>query len=125
MCTRGFSAASKVAKALSSEISHEEQNYEKSKEIKAFLKDSTFKLEEFEGDVNMSLVREVDGKVVRIEWQLASPFDPNMLPEGEGEEAESTDFSVTIESKSSGAGVVFYCSTQAGEDHRFVIGNVK
>merc|ERR1719324_1731258 len=48
-----------------------------------------------------------------------------MLPEGEGnDEAESTDFSVTIESKA-GAGMAFYCSTQAGEDHRFVIGNVK
>lgn len=126
MRTQGFaSAATKVEKALAGEIGHETENYEISKEIKGFLKDSDFKLEETEGDVNMTLVREVDDKVVRIEWQLTSPFDPQMMPEGEGGEAESTDFSVTIESKSSGAGVAFYCSTQVGEDHRFVIGNVK
>eukprot|EP00746_Dinoflagellata_sp_MGD_P167895 gnl/MRDRNA2_/MRDRNA2_98870_c0_seq1.p1 gnl/MRDRNA2_/MRDRNA2_98870_c0~~gnl/MRDRNA2_/MRDRNA2_98870_c0_seq1.p1 ORF type:complete len:232 (-),score=74.04 gnl/MRDRNA2_/MRDRNA2_98870_c0_seq1:148-843(-) len=126
--TKCFSSAagSKVAKTIASELSHEEQNYEASKEIKNFLKSSSFKLEEAEGDVNMALVKEVDGKVVRIEWQLTSPFDPNMLPEGEGEdEAESTDFSVTIESQKTGAGMAFYCSTQSGADHRFVIGNVK
>merc|ERR1719195_1453800 len=45
--------------------------------------------------------------------------------EGEMAEEEATDFSVTVENKSSGAGLAFYCSTQAGEDHRYVIGNVK
>ncbi|WP_459806133.1 MAM33 family protein, partial [Herbidospora sp. RD11066] len=40
------------------------------------------------------------------------------------EEYEATDFCITLESKS-GAGVSFYCSTQTGEDHRYVIGNVK
>merc|ERR1712087_1038129 len=43
----------------------------------------------------------------------------------EGFDQEATDFSVTVESKSKGAGVAFYCSTQTGEDHRYVIGNVK
>merc|ERR1712151_361235 len=32
---------------------------------------------------------------------------------------------ITVESKSSSAGISFYCSTQAGEDHRYVIGNAK
>merc|ERR1719392_154450 len=74
------------------------------------------------------LEREVGDKVVRIEWQLTSPFDPSVDAEGgeEGyEEQESTDFCITIESKSSSAGLSFYCSTQTGEDHRYVIGNVK
>merc|ERR1719436_79885 len=43
----------------------------------------------------------------------------------EGMEHEATDFSVTIENKSKGSGVSFYCSTQTGEDHRYVIGNLK
>merc|ERR1711972_596119 len=46
----------------------------------------------------------------------------------EGEESldqEATEFSVTVESKSNGSGVTFYCSTQTGEDHRYVIGNLK
>merc|ERR1711972_628955 len=38
---------------------------------------------------------------------------------------ESTDLSITCEDKKSGAGITFYCSTQPGEDHRYVIGNVK
>merc|ERR1711939_828374 len=47
----------------------------------------------------------------------------------EGEEGggamEATDFCVTVESKSTSAGISLYCSTQTGEDHRYVIGNVK
>merc|ERR1712232_1445425 len=54
--------------------------------------------------------RRMGDKSVRIEWQLSSPFD--------------TDMMVTVENKS-GAGLIFYCSTMAGEDHRYVIGNVK
>merc|ERR1711920_681149 len=44
--------------------------------------------------------------------------------EGDMQPDEATDFCVTVEGKS-GAGVTFYCSTQTGEDHRYVIGNVK
>merc|ERR1712232_1450687 len=54
--------------------------------------------------------RRMGDKSVRIEWQLSSPFD--------------TDMMVTVENKS-GAGLIFYCSTMAGEDHRYVIGNVR
>jgi len=127
---RGFAgaAASKVMKTLQAEVKHEEEQYEQAKEIKKFLKSSDFKLVETEGDVNMMLERELGDKMVRIEWQLTSPFDPNADVEGgegEGYEAEATDFCITIESKSSSAGVSFYCSTQTGEDHRYVIGNVK
>ena len=64
--------------------------------------------------------------MVRIEWQLASPFNPNVDAEGDaGFEQEATDFSVTVEHKEKGSGLTFYCSTQTGEDHRYVIGNVK
>merc|ERR1711862_411895 len=50
------------------------------------------------------------------------------LVEIEGEESfdhEATDFCVTVEKKDKGTGLTFYCSTQTGEDHRYVIGNVK
>merc|ERR1712072_1367572 len=109
---------------LQAEVKHEEEQYEQSKELKAFLKNSPFTFIETDGDVNMMLERELGDKVVRIEWQLASPFDPNMEDE-EGEPEESTDMWVTVESKSSGAGLTFNCSTQTAEDHRYVIGNVK
>jgi len=128
--TAALAAGSKVANVLRSEIKHEEEQYEQSKDIGNFLKTTPFKLVEAEGDVNMALQREIDDKVVRIEWQLTSPFDPNMEGEGEdvdggGREQEATELCVTVESKTTGAGIAFYCSTQTGEDHRYVIGNLK
>jgi len=113
---------------LESEIKHEEEQYEQSKEIKSFLKKTDFKLIDTDGDVNMILEKEIGEKVVRIEWQLTSPFDPNGDEEGgEAEDTveEATDFCVTIENKNTHAGISFFCSTQTGEDHRYVIGNVK
>eukprot|EP00419_Tripos_fusus_P054031 CAMPEP_0172803898 /NCGR_PEP_ID=MMETSP1075-20121228/4806_1 /TAXON_ID=2916 /ORGANISM="Ceratium fusus, Strain PA161109" /LENGTH=252 /DNA_ID=CAMNT_0013642397 /DNA_START=66 /DNA_END=822 /DNA_ORIENTATION=+ len=122
---RGFSSAGgKVAKAISAEIKHEEEQYEQAKEIKAFLKNSSFKLVEKDGDVNMALEREIGDKTVRIEWQLTSPFDPEAMGEQEGVEQEATEVAISIENKN-GAGMTFYCSTQTGEDHRYVIGMVK
>uniref|UniRef100_A0A7S4T469 Mitochondrial glycoprotein domain-containing protein n=1 Tax=Alexandrium monilatum TaxID=311494 RepID=A0A7S4T469_9DINO len=126
-CLSSSAAGSKVVKTLTSEIKHEEEQYEQAKEIRKFLKNSEFKLVESEGDVNVMLEREVGDKVVRIEWQLTSPFDPDADAEGEegGYDQEATDFCVTVESKTNGTGLSFYCSTQTGEDHRYVIGNVK
>merc|ERR1739848_49510 len=72
----------------------------------------------------MLLEREFEDKVVTIEWQLASPFDPNMEDE-EGEPEESTNMWVSVENKKGGSGLTFNCSTHTGEDHRYVIGNVK
>jgi len=121
-------ATEKLSKVLQGEIKHEEGEYEQTKEIQAFLKSSSFKLLDTPGDVNMKLEREMGDKVVRIEWQLTSPFDPDANAEGaegEGMEREPTDFSVSVEGKSGGAGLTFYCSTQPGEDHRYVIGNVR
>lgn len=127
---RAFASAagSKVVKTLTGEIKHEEEQYEQAKEISKFLKVSDFKLVESDGDVNMMLEKEFGDKVVRIEWQLTSPFDPNSDAEGGEEggfEQEATDFCITIEGKSKSSGISFYCSTQTGEDHRYVIGNVK
>jgi len=125
----GGTAASKVVQTLASEIKHEEGQYEQAKEIKKFLKKTEFKFVDTDGDVNVMLEREVGDKVVRIEWQLTSPFDPEADAEGaeggEGNQPEATDFCVTVEGKAGGAGLSFYCSTQTGEDHRYVIGNVK
>merc|ERR1712190_570263 len=33
--------------------------------------------------------------------------------------------SITCEDKKTGAGMIFHCSTSPGEDHRYVIGNVR
>mmetsp|Transcript_146317 Transcript_146317/g.407594 ORF Transcript_146317/g.407594 Transcript_146317/m.407594 type:complete len:235 (-) Transcript_146317:172-876(-) len=125
---RGISAAasSKVAKAIAAELKHEEEQYEQAKEIKNFLKSTPFKLVQADGDVNMALEREIGDKTVRIEWQLTNPFDPEADEGGQdGEiEREATEVSITVENKS-GAGMTFFCSTQTGEDHRYVIGNVK
>eukprot|EP00929_Paragymnodinium_shiwhaense_P114712 TRINITY_DN831_c0_g1_i1.p1 TRINITY_DN831_c0_g1~~TRINITY_DN831_c0_g1_i1.p1 ORF type:complete len:224 (-),score=84.65 TRINITY_DN831_c0_g1_i1:90-761(-) len=120
-------ASSKASKVLAAEIAHEEEQYEQAKTIKNFLKSSPFKLVETPGDVNMMLEREAGDKLVRIEWQLSSPFDQSMMEGMEDMEnaPEPTDLSVTVENKKDGNGIVFYCSTAAGEDHRYVIGNIK
>mmetsp|Transcript_139095 Transcript_139095/g.432758 ORF Transcript_139095/g.432758 Transcript_139095/m.432758 type:complete len:236 (-) Transcript_139095:51-758(-) len=125
---RGISAAasSKIAKALGGELKHEQDQYEQAKEIKSFLKASPFKFIDTEGDVNMALEREMGDKTVRVEWQLSSPFNPDGEEE-EGEEdreGEATEVTVTVENKA-GAGMSFFCSTQHGEDHRYVIGMVR
>jgi len=120
-------AQSKIVKVLENEIQHEKEQYSQSKEIKKFVENGPFKLEEQDGDVNMTLVREVGEKLVRIEWQLSSPFDPSIDGEGGGEiegTPDSTGFSFTIENKKTGAGLTFFCTTQAAEDHRFVVGSV-
>jgi len=126
---RGFAsaAATKISKVLSGEIKHEQDQHEEPKEIKKFLSATDFKFVEVPGDVNMVLEREKGDRTIRIEWQLTNPFDPVADEAGEdGEpEQEATDLCITCESKSTGAGVAFYCSTQTGEDHRYVIGNVK
>jgi len=123
---RAFSSAagSKIAKILQAELKHENEQYEQAKELKAFLKNSQWKFVEAEGDVNMMLEKEVDEKLVQVEWQLMSPFDPSAEDESEPQR-EATDFSLTIQSKDKTSGVTFYCSTQAGGDHRYVIGNVR
>lgn len=129
LAVRGISAAasSKVAKAIGGELKHEQEQYEQAQEIKAFLKSTPFKLVEADGDVNMALEREIGDKTIRIEWQLTSPFSPDGEEEGQdGEmmEREATEVSVNVENKS-GAGMTFFCSTQHGEDHRYIIGMVK
>uniref|UniRef100_A0A7S1M8G9 Uncharacterized protein n=1 Tax=Alexandrium catenella TaxID=2925 RepID=A0A7S1M8G9_ALECA len=126
---RGISAvaSSKVAKIIAGELKHEQEQYEQAQVIKGFLKATPFKLVEADGDVNMALERELGDKSVRIEWQLSSPFNPDGEEEGQdGEMAErdATEVSITVENKS-GAGMTFFCSTQHGEDHRYVIGMVK
>jgi len=120
-------ASAKLLKVASAEIKHEQEQYEQVKEVKNFLKNTPFKLLEKDGDVNMALEREIGDKTVKIEWQLTSPFDPAEVDDAEGGEADaqSTEMAVVVEDKKSGAGLTFYCSTQAGEDHRYVIGMVK
>lgn len=120
------SAASKVAKVLEAELKSEKESYTQPEELQKFLKSSPFKFVDTEGDVNLALEREVGDKVVRIEWQLSSPFvSDGENAEGEEEDDQATEVSVTVQDKKSGAGLQFFCSTQTGEDHRYVIGNVR
>jgi complement component 1 Q subcomponent-binding protein, mitochondrial len=118
-------------------------------------KPSPWKLEESAGDVNLALTRTVEGgnldgkKLVKLQWQLSSPFDPSQerldglsqSEEGEnGQDAaataaakaalmqteDSTDFTLTIESADKrDKGITLFCSTQQGEGHRFIVGQVK
>lgn len=128
MEVRGFAsaAAGKVSSTLAAEVKHEEEQYEQPKEIAAFLKGSDFKFVEEAGDVNMALERTMGEKVVRIEWQLTSPYAPDAEMEGEDDGSmEATDFVITVEDKEGVHGIAFYCSTQGGEDHRYIIGHVK
>mmetsp|Transcript_114047 Transcript_114047/g.221513 ORF Transcript_114047/g.221513 Transcript_114047/m.221513 type:complete len:242 (-) Transcript_114047:119-844(-) len=120
-------ASAKLLKVVQAEIKHEQEQYEQIKDIKNFLKNSPFKLIDKDGDVNMALERETEDKTVRIEWQLASPFDPEAVDDAEGGEADpqTTEMAVIVEDKKTGAGLTFYCSTQTGEDHRYIIGMVK
>eukprot|EP00406_Dinophysis_acuminata_P065659 CAMPEP_0179271792 /NCGR_PEP_ID=MMETSP0797-20121207/32164_1 /TAXON_ID=47934 /ORGANISM="Dinophysis acuminata, Strain DAEP01" /LENGTH=275 /DNA_ID=CAMNT_0020980167 /DNA_START=64 /DNA_END=889 /DNA_ORIENTATION=- len=125
----GFStsaAASKVAKILQGEEKHEREEYKQSKDIAAFLKSSQFKLVDTPGDVSMALEKQAGGRSVRIEWQLTPPFNPDEESEEPGAEPmDSTEVVVTVEDTERQTGLTFYCSTQAGEDHRYIIGNVK
>jgi len=118
-------ASSRLLTILDAEIKHEKDAYKAPPVVTQFLKDSPWKWEHKGGDVNMTLTRKVDGNTVRVDWQLISPFDPNMEEEThETEMMEQTDFSISIENEKQ-AGLTFYCSTQKGEGHRFVVGNVK
>jgi len=93
--------------------------------VSDFMAKDNWEFIEKEGDVNMSLKKAVGNKEVLVEWQLSAPTDFEME---EGEEKEeypqATDFSLTVKD-TDGAGLTFYGSTQAGEGHRFVIGNVQ
>eukprot|EP00927_Polykrikos_kofoidii_P058397 TRINITY_DN5289_c0_g2_i1.p1 TRINITY_DN5289_c0_g2~~TRINITY_DN5289_c0_g2_i1.p1 ORF type:complete len:233 (+),score=53.90 TRINITY_DN5289_c0_g2_i1:54-752(+) len=117
-------AATAVAKNLQAELKYETENYEQPSEVKNFLKSSSFKFVEADADVNLCLEREMGDKVVRIEWQLTSPVQLDEENE-EAQAQESVDLAVSVENKLSGAGLTIYCSTMRGEDHRYVIGNVK
>lgn len=128
-------AASKVGKAVGGELDHEKEQYEAPSEMAKFLKDGPWTFENKDGDVELALVRTMDNRTVKIDFQLTSPYDEGNADEEEGaakpEEGEedgmqeATDFTITVESKEGDKGITFYCSTQAGEGHRFVIGNVK
>jgi len=128
MKARGFAsaAAGKVGQTLQAEFKHEEEQYEQPKEVKSFLKASDFKFVDEDGDVNMSLEKEMGDKTIKIEWQLTSPYQEDGENEGEDDGSmEATDFVITAENKEGSAGLSFYCSTQGGEDHRYVVGHVK
>lgn len=109
------------------EIKLETEHFGKSTALEKFILDGPFKFEETDGDVNMALVRMEADKTLRLHWQLSGPYDPSLHEKGGGETKKMpgvTKFSVTIENTKTGAGVTFSCQTQAGDGHRFVVGNI-
>ncbi|SIO73557.1 mitochondrial acidic protein MAM33, putative [Babesia microti strain RI] len=122
---RNFSTEQqKLLQIIQGEIQHETTNYEEPSNLKSFLSSSGWKLEETEGEVNMSLKKTVNGMNVSVEFQLVSPFEPD----GEGEtQAEMTEFSVSVEKEGSpGNGLIFFCTTiQNDEKFRYMICNVR
>jgi len=124
---RCFSAAAaQLKQTLTKELKYEQENYQRPGVVSDFMAKDNWSFVEKEGDVNMSLKKTVDNKDVVIEWQLSAPTDFEM-DEGEDKEEypQATDFSMTVTDKSNASGLTFYGSTQAGEGHRFVIGNVQ
>lgn len=137
-------AAAKLQKGLATELQFEKENYAKPEVLSKLPGDWT--LTDTPGDVNMKIEKKLSGdRVCRIEWQLVSPFDPDM-EEFEGQQdqqppaepMEEVDFTITIENKDATNGMTYFCNTQqsgaaeAGAasapeagGHRFIVGNVK
>jgi len=117
------SSAKKLTSLLKTEIEYETSNYEKPVIMQELTKSTDWKFSSEASDVNMYLEKEVSGgKKVVIDWQLLSPVLSDETEEGQ--EPPSTDFVVTI-SNNSGHGIAFYCSTQSGEEYRFIVGQVQ
>lgn len=125
---RNMSATAKLVRTLKAEARYEVDEYEKLRGVRDFLSRTKFKLIDNPGDLNLCLERAVGQDVMRVEWQLATPYHPDLDVDDTGYEGEheqnATDFVITIE-QPTGAGVAFYCSTHSGEDHRYVVGNVR
>lgn len=130
--TRSFAAsavATRLGSTLDAEIKHEKEAYKAPPIVSKFLGNNVWKYEKSGGDVNMTLTKKIGDKNVVCEWQLISPYDSEMqeeMKEGEGDADMDgpTDFSISVENEQ-GAGLTFYCQTQRGDNHRFLIGNVK
>lgn len=150
-CTTGSSTPStsssmhrNLIDILKSEYEQEKSDYKGiPQKLKNFLNSNVWTYEEKPGDVNIALSRKVHGNNVTIDFQLINPnldgddMDEDGSGEGRGmdnaNEGETTDFSVSIEEavdkskgeNSTGGGVTFYCTTVAGEEYRYLIGNVR
>lgn len=148
---RYFSSSAAVAASNSKLLAILRSEYEQEKAAQAqvppklekFLNSSDWKCETKVGDVNVTLSRNVGGKRVSVDFQLVNPNlngeegEEEAMGDGEENEGETTDFSVTIENavenqdadksaaKPNAGGVTFYCTTVAGDKFRYLIGNVR
>jgi len=127
---RAFSSAvAKLQQGIQSELQFEKENYTKPEALAKLPKE--WKLTDKPGDVNLKIEKDLgNGKTCTIEWQLVSPFDPEMEMEAEGEDKpeapqDETDFTISVTSEGGANGMQYYCNTQQGEGHRFIIGSVK
>lgn len=127
---RCFSAAmTKLHQGVSAELQFEKENYTKPDTLAKLPKE--WKLTDKPGDVNLKIERDLGtAKKVFIEWQLVSPFDPEMDEQTEGAEQppapmDETDFTITVQNNAGDKGMTYFCNTQQGEGHRFIVGNVK
>lgn len=131
--TRQFSspAVQKLQKGLQSELQFEKENYQAMEE--KLPKDWT--LTDIAGDVNMKIERKLAcGKSVKVEWQLVSPYQPeaDMFEGADKDGSENkedanleseVDFTISVETGEKG--ITYFCNTQQGDGHRFIVGNVK
>lgn len=131
-CFSSSNALQKLQQGLANELQFEKENYSKPDSLAKLPKEWT--LTDKPGDVNLKIEKDLgSGKKCTIEWQLVSPYDPEMDDlEGQGAEGETppapadeTDFTITIQSGDGEKGLTYFCNTQQGEGHRFIVGNVK
>lgn len=122
-----------LKKSLLAEYQQEKESYEQPSTITQFLKETQWKLQDVEGDSTMKITKELQDKLVTVEWQSVSPYtaDPEMMDGEENAENEqamdsdTTNFTITVSDKTKERGIMFYCCTAMSEGHRYVIGNVR
>mmetsp|Transcript_34282 Transcript_34282/g.74910 ORF Transcript_34282/g.74910 Transcript_34282/m.74910 type:complete len:218 (+) Transcript_34282:21-674(+) len=114
-------AFAKLTKVATEELKYEHEQYQSPPISQTYLKEnSEWTLDNPAGTVTLTLSKEVDGKTIKVQWQLTEPTDM-----GEDEEEDvSTEFTVAI-SKATGQTLTFFCSTIPPEDgQRYMIGSV-
>ena len=119
------SATGKLVTALDKEIEYEKENYAQLEDTATFLDESGFDFYEEKEGMNCYLKKEVDGKIIQIQFASRPPPAEEDIPEEQAEEmAEANfdmydqnlaDFSVMVYRDGSDSGLIFDCSTSETE----------
>ena len=123
-----------LKKSLQAEYMQEKESYEQPSTITQFLKETQWKLHDIDGDATVKITKELQDKLVTLEWQSVSPYsaDQEMMDNEETDgnsnsmDMDATNFTITVSDKTKERGIMLYCCTSmSGEGHRYVIGNVR